>query len=287
VARFLSTPSLFTQSLFVYQFYRYWEGRVLLAQRQCPHRKRGSAFDGGREGEEAEFTGVQLVEAAQVLDDRDAGGEQQGVGGTGGIFHVIDVGAVDADERRAGMHKMLAGCCGEVRARAEVVGGSPAARPVGVDQHGFAAQGESGEDCGLDGAILRGGNDDAGEVGEFLEGEGRQVVERRVTVEGGIDIGAGVAAEFVGGNLKSGAGSVVGLPAGVVVSEEDMEFRDGQAGVGGHAGGEFVAEVDDHEGAMKIQGSEGEMSIRVEAGIQKLYSKGREERIAKDAKKSF
>jgi hypothetical protein len=50
-----------------------------------------------------------------------------------------------------------------------------------------------------------------------------------------------------------------------------------------------VAEVDDRQGAgaMKIQGSEGEMSIRVEAGIQKLYCKGREERIAKDAKKSF
>jgi hypothetical protein len=56
------------------------------------------------------------------------------------------------------------------------------------------------------------------------------------------------------------------------VGEEDMEFRGWQAGIGGHARGEFVAEVDDHEGtgAMKIQGSEGDVSIRDEAGIQKL-----------------
>jgi hypothetical protein len=39
---------------------------------------------------------------------------------------------------------------------------------------------------------------------------------------------------------------------------------------------------------MKIQGSKGDMSIRVEADRQKdFYRKGREERIAKDAKKSF
>jgi hypothetical protein len=98
VAGFLSTPSLFTQSLFVYQFYRYWEGRVLLAHRQCPHRKRGSAFDGGRDGEEAEFTGVELVEAVQVRDDRDASGEQQGVGGVFGMRGGVSGGRGVADE---------------------------------------------------------------------------------------------------------------------------------------------------------------------------------------------
>jgi hypothetical protein len=64
------------------------------------------------------------------------------------------------------------------------------------------------------------------------------------------------------------------LPDGIVVGEEDMEFRGWQAGIGGHARGEFVAEVDDHEGtgAMKIQGSEGDVSIRVEAGIPKTFT---------------
>jgi len=38
----------------------------------------------------------------------------------------------------------------------------------------------------------------------------------------------------------------VSVPAGVSVSQEDVEFWNREAGVGGHVGCKFVAEVEDH-----------------------------------------
>ena len=115
--------------------------RRSIANGQGADWERCSAFDGGRRGEEAERFVLQLVEVAEVLDNRDAVGQEQGVRGACRVFHIVDVGAINADEGGAGVHQMFAGRRGEVRPGAEVIS-APAPRPVGVDEDGFAAHGE-------------------------------------------------------------------------------------------------------------------------------------------------
>src|SRR5216683_698368 len=55
----------------------------------------------------------QRVQAAQVLDDRDAGAEEKRVGGPGSVGVVIDVERVDSNERRFLAHEKLDGAPGQ------------------------------------------------------------------------------------------------------------------------------------------------------------------------------
>src|SRR5829696_3658265 len=57
------------------------------------------AFDGRRGRVEVESLGRQLVEAAEVLDDGDAGRQEDRVGGAGAVLDGVDVDRVDAHER--------------------------------------------------------------------------------------------------------------------------------------------------------------------------------------------
>ena len=74
-----------------------------------------------------------MVETAQVLDDWDARGQQDGVRGSRGVLHVIDVRAVDADQCGPSVDKMFTGGRGQERAGAKIAIGSPVTRPVRVD----------------------------------------------------------------------------------------------------------------------------------------------------------
>ena len=91
---------------------------------------------------------------------------------------------------------------GEERAGAEVVSAFPTARPVGVEEDGFSAYGESGNDSGLDGTVFGRADDDARQVGKLFKGYRGEIASVGMTMERGVDVGAGVAANFVGCDLK-------------------------------------------------------------------------------------
>ena len=93
--------------------------------------------DGGRDGEEPERPAAEPVEAAQVLDDRDAGPQQHRVDRPLARAGVVDVDRVDADDGGAGVDEAL----GRVDAEERVVGvavavGPPVGVPAGPEQHG-------------------------------------------------------------------------------------------------------------------------------------------------------
>jgi len=79
-----------------------------------------------------EASSFDLIEAAEVFDDRNVSSEQYGVGRADRVVHVVDVSAIDADQRGARMDEVFGRGRREERAGAEVVAGVPAARPVGV-----------------------------------------------------------------------------------------------------------------------------------------------------------
>ena len=57
-----------------------------------------------------------------------------------------------------------------------------------------------------------------------------------MTVEGSVDIGTGVAAQFIAGDLEGCARGVVRVTGSVPVRQEHMELWDWESGIGGHAG---------------------------------------------------
>jgi len=57
-----------------------------------------------------------------------------------------------------------------------------------------------------------------------------------MTVEGSVDVGAGVASEFVARDLKGCAWGIVRVTGGVPVRQEDVELWDWESRICGHAG---------------------------------------------------
>src|SRR5206468_1166249 len=94
-----------------------------------------------------------------------------------------------------------AGISGDEWAGAEVVT-SPAARPAGVNQHCAAGEGEFVEGPRADGSLLRRLDRYPLQVRQLLQGHARQVGPIRMSVEGGVHIGASVSPKFVRRDLK-------------------------------------------------------------------------------------
>lgn len=165
-----------------------------------------------------ETAAVQLLESAQVLDNGDACCQQHGVRGAGWIFHVIDVRAINTDQCGAGVDQVLAGGCGEKRAGAEVVARSPAAGPARVHQDCLSANRKSRNDRWFNGAVFGCSDDYAWQIDKFFKWHRSQVRAVPMTVERGVDIGAGVAAEFVRSDLEGCARSVMRVLADIPMS---------------------------------------------------------------------
>src|SRR5947209_16053441 len=77
-------------------------------KRKCSDREGGSALDGRRNGKEAKALSGQRFQSSQVLDDGDVRREQDGMRRTGAVIHVVNVGAVDADQTRTGLDQCVA-----------------------------------------------------------------------------------------------------------------------------------------------------------------------------------
>ena len=81
---------------------------------------------------------VELIEPAQVLDDRDAGGEQDGVDRTLAGPGVVDVHGVDAHEGGTGLHQPLGRPHRDERvALVSIALRAPVLVPAGVEQDGL------------------------------------------------------------------------------------------------------------------------------------------------------
>src|SRR5215470_17322627 len=204
---------------------------LLLPQRERPYRERSASLDRWWRGEEAEVAVADLIKSTQVLDDRNVGGEENCVRRAHGILHVVDVGAIDADQRCSAMYEVVAGCRGEKRSGAEIVRRPPVHRPVGVDENGFAADGEAGQDAGLDRSVGWRRDHDALEVGELLEGNGGEDGLVAMTMEGRVVVSAGIAAEIVAGDLKRGAWGIFCLARRIIVRKESMKLGYGKSRV--------------------------------------------------------
>ena len=134
----------------------------------APARERAHARHRGRDREEPERPAGEGVEAPQVLDDRDAGGQQGRVDRPLPGAGPVDVDRVDADDGRAGGHQRLGGVDAQVRMALGVPVGAAAPVPVParVHEHGPARQVEPGQGRGAD--LLAGGavDQDPGHVGD-------------------------------------------------------------------------------------------------------------------------
>ena len=87
---------------------------------------------------EQEASRRQLVEPAHMLDDRDAGCQQDRVCRTLRILHVVDIRTVDADQRHTRLDQRVACSRRQERAGVELVRRAPVVGPIGAHQHGLA-----------------------------------------------------------------------------------------------------------------------------------------------------
>lgn len=198
-------------------------------------------FDG--DGEEAEASVGQLLEAAKVFDDGDAGAEKGCVHWPAAVFGVVDVEGVYANEGSAGFDEMMRGAGREKGVPLEIAVGAPVLVPAGVEEDGFAGDIEGFEGFRTDGAGGRGAtDDDAFQIGEGGEVQLGEIVAAGEAVEGSVDVGASVGDHFNLAYLEGGI-SVVAA-AGVFAAPVVGDDGGGQAAVGDHAVFDGVAEVD-------------------------------------------
>src|SRR5215469_1644070 len=225
-----------------------------LANRQGAHREGGSATNRRGNGEKTKAPPVELLQSPQVFHDRDAGSEKNGVGRPCGIVHVIDVGTVDANERGSRMHQVLRGRSRKVRSGTEVVFRVPAFCPSRPQQYRLSAQRNARKHARLDRAVLRGRKYHAGEVGHTVERQVGEIEPIRITMKWRVQVGPGIASQFVGRNLETCARRIVRLFCPIAVRKEDLEFRFGQTGIGGHTRFQTMTQVDDHAHQIRLEG---------------------------------
>lgn len=211
-------------------------------------RERAGAFDLRRHGGEGEAARGKLIEVDQVLDDGDVRAEQGGVHGTFTAIGAIDVERVDTHARNVGPHESFGRGFGDVGVIDEVRVGTPLGGVAGLDQHRVAGQPGQIFVGDVDGSVAV---DEisptiqvhGGDGGYSLEFELGEVVTVGETMEGDIEVGAGVGAHRDEPDLERDAGAVDLL--GGFTSQVVGDDRLGQPWVGGHAVGDHVTEVDE------------------------------------------
>jgi hypothetical protein len=144
-----------------------------------------------------------------MLDDGNAGGEQQRVCGPFAVVGVVDVEPVDADEDgAAGGEPGSAGTGEEVALR----GVGRCTKPgvvAGVQQHGLALDVVCSQCANVDSVLPGSGypHDDGGKIDGAGQGDGAEVRAVGIAVVGRVEVGPGVAdqRELVDGELGAGA----------------------------------------------------------------------------------
>jgi hypothetical protein len=222
----------------------------------------GQAADARGDGSEPGACRSELVESGEVLDDRDAGREQDGVRGTFAGGGVVDVDRVDTHECGLAADQCLGAVGGEVG-----VGGvaiafrPPAGVPPGAEQDGGALHCCLLDVRGADGALCRCVDDDQREVCAPFERETGEVVALREPVRRPVEVGAGVGDQADAADGELGALGVMGTRR----SEREVvgDLRTREPGVGRHLVFDGVAEVDEVHGLIMVGACFGVMACRL------------------------
>jgi hypothetical protein len=151
----------------------------------------------------------ELAETRLVLDDTDAGGEQQRVRRSLTVCGVVDVHRIDTDECCTLVHEPGGACPGE---EVPVLGVGRRAEPgvvAGVEQDCCAAHIQGGERAGIDpvpGCATH-PHDHRRQVDGVLQADGAEVGAVRVAVIGSVEVSAGIPdeSELVDGELGAAA----------------------------------------------------------------------------------
>src|SRR6185503_5350848 len=130
---------------------------------ESPH-----AADLRRNGREAAAFVGKLAEPRHVLTDRDLGTEQLRMHRASAAARVVDIVAVDADERSAMFDQPVGRGGGQERMSLPIAIGAPVTVPAGVDQDGLTTDIQTLERCRIDGDLFLPwlSHDDAGQFRE-------------------------------------------------------------------------------------------------------------------------
>jgi len=171
---------------------------------------------------------------------------------SGEIPNVVDVEGVDAYQGRPSFHEPGRGVEGEKWVVREISRCSPVGIPPGTDQHRLPSDIDSvkslGSDTtGLSPLIYH----DSVQISERLQGECGDVPAKRVAVEGGIDIRAGIGHHLDLPDVKFHSGGI-SLSRGRS-TQEIADDGTGKAGIGDHPVRDAVAQVQKGHGASVIR----------------------------------
>lgn len=155
----------------------------------------------------------------------------------------VDVKRIDPDEGHAGRDQFGGESRREIRVTFEILIGPPIRIPTGMKKHGLSAQ-ISDHARLVDGALVArdSAHDHAIEVGQTLQLELGKIATIRITMEGAVDVGAGVGHHLNLPDLEFRARRVTGargFPAEVIADD-----RGGQALVSDHPVLDAMAKVD-------------------------------------------
>lgn len=190
-----------------------------------------------------------------MLADEDVCAQQDAVHGAGGAARVVDIVAVDADQRRATCDQQFGGGGGQEGVIREICVRAPVPAPAGIDQHRAAGAFDVGKGIGIHGQpMFRGvAHDEAGQVGDLGEAQGGQVVAMREAVEGRVQIGAGVRYHVDPAHLEGAA--VAEIPGGLLARPVIADGGAGQALIGRHPRDDIMAEVDQAAHGLSFPGA--------------------------------
>ena len=181
-----------------------------------------------------------------MFDDRDAGAEQDRVGGAGAVLVVVDVQRIDAHQHRAAPGEILGSVFREEgMLAARVCLRTPVLVPAGVHEDGLPFYVAAREACGIDRTLrsdIR-AHDNTGQIGDCFQRVPRDVAAVFVAMERGIDVGPGVRKQLDLPDLESRARRVPCFRR--VAREPIADRRRGETAVGHHAVLDFVTQIDE------------------------------------------
>src|SRR5258705_13930178 len=106
-----------------------------LADRQSPDWEGRATANRWRSRKETKGATLQLIETAQMLDDRNSRRQQQRMSGPCGILHIVNVGAINSHQGRTSLNQVIARLPRQEGTGAEVVRRAPTPRPSGANEH--------------------------------------------------------------------------------------------------------------------------------------------------------
>src|SRR2546421_2697116 len=173
--------------------------------RERAHGEASHPFDFRWDGVESKSAIRYGPEIRHVLDNRDPGAEQDGVRWSSPVLVVIDVERVDPDQRGTGAAELLGGIArqkGMLTTRVPVR--APMQVPSGMNQDRLASHRQRGEPGRIERTAITFccTDDQRRNIRDGVERVARDVVAIRISVEGCVDIRAGIGEQVDLANLK-------------------------------------------------------------------------------------